>query len=125
MKTALTVLTTVFLASAGHAEDYELAQSTVRIGQTARLGRVHVTPIKVISDSRCPMNARCIWAGEVRIKARLRFGGQVVMRELVSAKPIQFAGGNVTLADVMPPRHTGHGLVPKDYRFTFTFGNGT
>ena len=39
----------------------------VAFGQTAYVNGPKILPIKLIEDSRCPMNARCIWAGRVRV----------------------------------------------------------
>ena len=42
--------------------------SDVALGQRAYVDGPLVEPVAVIEDSRCPMNARCIWAGRVRVK---------------------------------------------------------
>lgn len=40
------------------------------IGQTADLGGgLTVRPLAIIEDSRCPLNATCLWAGRMRIRA--------------------------------------------------------
>ena len=36
-----------------------------------RVGDLVVTPKKLVEDSRCPMNARCVWAGRVVVTARI------------------------------------------------------
>ena len=42
-----------------------LALGLARIGETTRVGTLAVTPLRVVEDSRCPINARCIWAGRL------------------------------------------------------------
>lgn len=48
-------------------EEFALA-----LGESVRIERENVTITfeKVIEDSRCPMNARCIWEGNARIAIR-------------------------------------------------------
>ena len=36
-----------------------------RLGVPVRVGAVVVTPLEVVEDSRCPINARCVWAGRL------------------------------------------------------------
>src|SRR4030095_14946598 len=46
---------------------------TLRVGQqkSAARGEVRIKFIKVLEDSRCPINARCVWAGNAKIQVRL------------------------------------------------------
>jgi hypothetical protein len=95
-----------------------------RIGQTVNVGGPKVTPLKVLEDSRCPMESRCIWAGRVRLEVRIDLGSGSHIRELASDKPIQVADGTLELQGVMPPRSTQHSIAPRDYRFTLKFSGG-
>jgi hypothetical protein len=48
-----------------------------RIGQTADLGGgLRVRPLEVVEDSRCPQNARCIWAGRLRVRVAVEGVGE-------------------------------------------------
>jgi hypothetical protein len=49
-------------------EDFDLA-----LGQSVRIAgkTLHVHFAKVIEDSRCPMNARCVWEGNAKIAVQL------------------------------------------------------
>ena len=58
------------------------------IGQTAYVNGPKVTPLALMEDSRCPMNARCVWAGQVRVTVRIDTGAGYVTREMTSNKPI-------------------------------------
>jgi len=69
------------------------------IGQQADLGGdVLIRPLAVIEDSRCPNNARCIWAGRLRLRADVS-GGEV---EMTLGEPTITAHGPVLLAVVSP-----------------------
>jgi hypothetical protein len=95
-----------------------------RLGQTINVGGPKVTPLAVLEDSRCPIEARCIWAGRVRLSVRVTTGAGSEVRELASDKPLQLADGQLILQSTMPPRSTQHTLVPGDYRFTLKFSGG-
>ena len=98
---------------------------SVRLGQTAKVGPLRVTPLRVLEDSRCPMEARCVWAGRVRMEVRVAHAGHRGLHELASDRPLAIAGGNLELAGVMPPTSVQRRIAPRDYRFTFHFGPAT
>ena len=120
---------TVFLfASAGCATIPQAKSdgTDVAFGQTAYVDGPKIRPIKLIEDSRCPMNARCVWAGRVRILvAWVKADGdrQVV---LTLGEPTPLADGTLTLTTVTPSKIAGEGreLTPSDYRFSFRFAGG-
>ncbi len=97
------------------------------LGQTVSVGGPRVTPLAVLEDSRCAMNARCVWAGQLRLRLRIDSGtgGQV---EITSGKPITVADGTLELVEVRPDKVAGgssNGAVkPSDYRFGFRFMGG-
>ncbi len=95
-----------------------------RLGQTVNLGGPHVTPLAVLEDSRCPMEARCVWAGRVRLSVRVTTGAGTRLAELASDKPLQVADGQLELLNVMPPRSTQRAIGQSDYRFTLRFSGG-
>jgi hypothetical protein len=84
----------------------------------------YVTPIEVLEDSRCPMNARCIWAGRTRLTVKIDLGSRSETREIASDAPIQVADGTLSLVEVQPDRVAGAEFDPKKYRFGFTFAGG-
>jgi hypothetical protein len=95
-----------------------------RLGQSVNLGGPRVTPLAVLEDSRCPMEARCIWAGRVRLSIRVTTGAGSAVREIASDKPLQVADGQLELTNVMPPRSVQHAIRTSDYRFTLRFSGG-
>lgn len=100
--------------------------NNVPLGRSAYVDGPIIRPVKVIEDSRCPINARCIWAGTVKIEAiwARPNGGRTIELEL--GKPIPIADGSLELTDVSPSRMAGEGrgLKPEDYRFSFRFMGG-
>ena len=89
-----------------------------RIGETVRIHGLRVTPLRVLEDSRCPQNARCVWAGRVRLSVRIGRN----QREVTLGQPVPMPGGALSLAAVLPERTTRDGAIPpRAYRFGFQF----
>ncbi len=102
------------------AAETAASSRTAGIGATARVGSVAVTPLAVLEDSRCPRDVTCIWAGRVRIRARIEADGRSFEAEMELGKPIASAGGEeVVLASVSPERTASAAIQADDYRFTF------
>lgn len=94
------------------------------LGQTVSVGGMRVTPFKILEDSRCPANARCVWAGQVRLRIRLHIGSRPQTMEITSGKPLRIADGVMELAEVRPEKMTGRNrgaVAPTAYRFGFGF----
>ena len=99
--------------------------SNVAVGQRAMVDGPIVEPAKILEDSRCPMNARCIWAGRVRLQmVWIRGNGDRQAFEVTLGEPVQLADGQFTLESVRPERQTNVTLKPEDYRFGFRFAGG-
>lgn len=91
-------------------------------GETTRTERVSVRPDALVEDSRCPMNARCIWAGRVVIDTTVWVDSQRYPARLTLGEPFSIAGGQLVLDSVEPSRTTQDGAIPEaDYRFHFDF----
>ena len=91
--------------------------AVARFGETVAVGRVRVTPVSLVEDSRCPQGVQCVWAGRVRIAARV--DGRPL--ELTLGQPATLASGALTLVSVEPPRRRDAAPAPRDYRFGFRF----
>ncbi len=91
----------------------------VRINETADLGGgLRVRPLEVLEDSRCPQNARCVWAGRLRVRVAIEGEGEREVSD--DGAPTQTAHGAFTLAAVSPGPWTDwpEGARPA-YRFGF------
>lgn len=95
-----------------------------RLGQRVTVGGPRVTPLKVLEDSRCPVNVQCVWAGQVRLSVRIATGRGASVQEIVSNKPLPVADGTLTLVEVRPARRTDALFHPSQYRFGFRFDGG-
>jgi hypothetical protein len=101
--------------------------SRARIGETVAVGGPKVTPLTVLEDSRCPMNARCVWAGQVRVRVQVHVGSGSQAMELTQGQPAPVADGTLELVEVQPDRvAAGEAprITPAEYRFGFRFMGG-
>ena len=98
--------------------------ASARLGERVEVDGPQVTPLAVLEDSRCPAEGTCVWAGRVRIRARIHLGSGDVTREMTLAEPIQLADGALELAAVRPARSIAGNIEPGDYRFAFSFAGG-
>ena len=117
-------LTAVLIAGCVTSRTNNDGSVDAKLGQTVNVGGPKVTPLVILEDSRCPMEARCIWAGRVRLSVRVTTGAGTMVRELASDRPLQVADGLLVLQSTIPPRSTQRTLAPSDYRFTFKFSGG-
>ncbi len=97
-------------------EPQPVAVSLVGLGQTTRVGELTLRPESVIEDSRCPMNARCVWAGRVILDTTVWRGDQSERRQLTLGEP---AADGLMLDTVEPGRTTEGPVAPDTYRFHF------
>ena len=95
----------------------------VKIGETQDLGSLlHVSPLAVIEDSRCPIEADCVWAGQVRVNVRFDIGHETFETEMTAYDPFTINGGVLTLREVAPDMSSQWApLQPGDYSFGFVF----
>jgi hypothetical protein len=98
----------------------------VRFGQKAYVDGPIVEPVKLLEDSRCPQNARCVWAGRLKLQMIWHRGnGEQMPFELTLGEPTHIADGNIQITAATPPIIVGGDkLEPADYRFSFRFDGG-
>ena len=97
---------------------------TIALGQVAYVNGLKVRPLSVAEDSRCPINAVCVWAGRIVVRTEIRGGSWRQIRNLELGKPQPIADGSVTLVAVVPAKMAGADADPRAYRFTFDFQGG-
>lgn len=95
-----------------------------RLGETVYVDGPSVTPLRVLEDSRCPDGSECVWAGRVRMTARIALGSGDETREITMGEPIQVADGVLELVETYPAARSDRTTYPSDYRFGFTFAGG-
>ena len=95
------------------------AETPVAFGQAVRVGGLVVTPLNVVEDSRCPMNARCVWAGRVIVQTRIEGAGWRETANLALGEIYTTHGQMLALVAVAPEKTTDHQIQPSEYRFNY------
>ena len=87
----LTVLLFLSLPFVSFAQETpEISHSAMlQEGDLFSLGKVSVVFKEVISDSRCPKQVTCIWAGEAKVLLEIYENGKFLENRIISS-----AGGN-------------------------------
>ncbi len=93
---------------------------TLALGETAVFKGISIKPIAIVDDSRCPMNAKCIWAGTVRVKTEIVSGLGTSTQVIELGKSITTEAEEVSLLFVAPDTMAGVPLDPSAYRLTFS-----
>ncbi len=121
MKRALVLLATLALAACATVP-VVVESPTAGLGEIATVGTLRVRPLQIVEDSRCPINARCVWAGRLVLRAEARGASGREVRDLTLGEPITVQGTSLALISVEPAKMAGIAgkLIP--YRFTFAGG---
>ena len=124
MKAAFTLLAPLLLAACATTPLADAAPApvgtAVALGQSVSVGALVLTPLKVVTDSRCPINARCVWAGELVVSTQVDGPGWREVAELKLGEPKAVRGTNLMLSSGEPGRMAGAAeTAPREYRFTF------
>lgn len=98
-------------------EQQPVLDGLVGLGQTTRVGELTLRPEAIVEDSRCPMNARCVWGGRAVLDTTVWRNGQAARRQLILGEP---AADGLMLDTVEPGRTTQGTVAPQDYRFHFS-----
>ncbi len=93
----------------------------VALGQAVQVGTVVATPMAVVEDSRCPINARCVWAGRLVVKTRIDGAGWRDTADLTLGEPWSTHDVGIALTSGEPGRMAGEGqeTPASAYRFTY------
>lgn len=125
MNRAFALLAPAFLAGCVTSpHDNPAAEgSAVALGTSVQAGRLLATPLAVTEDSRCPENARCVWAGRLVVSTRIDGPGWRETVSLTLGEPQATHGTTVTLVSGLPEKQAGAQTPPATYRFSFEGGH--
>lgn len=97
--------------------------SAVALNQSVRVGDLTVTPIGVVEDSRCPINARCVWAGRLVVRTRIdgtaRAGAWRDTANIQLGETYGTHGLMIALTSGEPGKTAGRETQPEEYRFSY------
>lgn len=92
------------------------------LGQPTRAGRLVVTPMKVVEDSRCPRNVQCVWAGRVIVTTRIDGAGWQESTDMELGRAHSTHGLRIELSLVQPEKMAGERTPPESYLFGYSGG---
>lgn len=122
MKTALPLLALLGACASTAPAPFSAEGTAVAIGDGVRVGQLAAVPQVLLEDSRCPINARCIWAGRVVLSTRVYGPGFDETLPLTLGEPVAMHGTTVTLVAALPERQVGVAAPVPLYRFRFEGG---
>lgn len=91
----------------------------MKIGESITLNDLRLTFRSVEGDSRCPIDAVCVWAGDAEIALKIEQGGKSAVAALhttLDPKKTEWNGYTISLVSVMPSRKAASPIDPADYR---------
>ena len=93
---------------------------TLDAGQSAILDdeELSVTFVRVLEDSRCPIDATCIYAGDATMSIRAVLQGQAAMTlnlTISAGANAVYEGFGFHAQQLLPGQLTGHTIPPADY----------
>ena len=75
--------------------------------------------VGISSDSRCPSDVTCVWAGEVVVQLAVRSDSKTTQHEVRESQGATIANHTVTVLQVLPPRGSSQQTIARaDYRVT-------
>ena len=93
--------------------------TAVALRQPVQAGAVVATPMSVVEDSRCPENARCVWAGRLIVSTRIDGAGWRETADLTLGEPKQVRDVTIALVSGPPERQAERETPASEYRFVY------
>lgn len=91
----------------------------VPLEQPVTVGDLVVTPMAVVEDSRCPENARCVWAGRLIVKTRIDGAGWRDTTDITLGETYGTHGRVIALVSGIPEKRADRETQPREYRFVY------
>jgi hypothetical protein len=91
----------------------------VPFDQPVQVGDLVLTPKSVVEDSRCPANARCMWAGRAVVRTRIDGAGWRETKDLTLGETYDTHNRRFALVQVLPEKMTGDEIASDTYRFRY------
>ena len=92
---------------------------SMKIGEPITVGELRLTFRSVEGDSRCPIDAACVWAGDGEIALRIEQGTKAAVASLhttLEPKKTEWNGYTISLVSLTPAPKASTQTNPADYR---------
>ncbi|MDG5748515.1 hypothetical protein P8Q88_10010 [Qipengyuania sp. XHP0207] len=93
--------------------------SAIGINQAVWAGDTILKPLAVTEDSRCPVDAECVWAGKLVVSTRITATHWTQTAPLTLGEPYEVMGRTYELVEATPDRRATGTIGSGDYRFVF------
>lgn len=101
-------------------KDSDPVVGNVSVGKTVYVNGVKITLNKIVQDSRCPIDAICVWAGNVTANVTLQSNTDKETIDIFSDKgAVAFDSYQITLEKISPSSKADTEIKPADYILTF------
>lgn len=116
----------VIMAFAGvlYSKTQNPRQITVKVNEQKNIDKnVSVKFVSLVSDSRCPADVDCVWAGNAKLKIELSERGAVKVFEVntgLNPRSITFAGYELKIVALEPRIRSNVRINPDSYTATFS-----
>lgn len=113
------LLLSIAFTACRSAEPYQTIE--LAPGEKAAFGspKLNVEFVRVVEDTRCPSDATCVWAGEVKVQLLTRLGtAEAVSHEIAVGQQATVGERRVTVVQVQPERTSTGEIAPQQYRVT-------
>ena len=89
-------------------------------GQSAvfEADNLEVKFVGIDTDSRCPSDVTCVWAGEVGVRLTVHKDGRTQELSIKETQSLAVEGFTVTVLQVLPVRASSQPIAREDYRVT-------
>ena len=97
----------------------EVGKATMKIGDSIVMGELRLTFRSVEGDSRCPIDAACVWAGDAEIALKIEQANRAAVAALhtmLEPKKTEWNGYTISLVSLTPVRRAADAVNPEDYR---------
>ena len=92
----------------------------VKMNEEAGANGISIRPLKIVEDSRCPIDVQCIQAGRIRLEITISRGEDAANQTITLGSPFTWQDMTVTLIDAFPAPTSKKQLSLNDYLFTFS-----
>ena len=96
------------------------AQGTpVGIGESVWVRDAILTPIAIEEDSRCPVDATCVWQGRLTVTTRITATHWARTAQMTNGEPYEVMGRVFVLTAATPEKRSEETIPADAYRFTY------
>jgi len=91
----------------------------MKIGESITVGDLRLTFRSVEGDSRCPIDAVCVWAGDGEIALKIEQGSKAAVAALhttLEPKKTEWSGYTISLVSLTPAPKASTQTSRADYR---------